>query len=213
MFIDTLDPSFRWDDIVRVSGICRANFDSAWDNFCITHHILIFLVTFPLFSDTICMTLPVVTFNQIYKKYVDDIMRFSYWLSGDRHTAKDLTSETFVRLWTSPSTIEVATVKMYLITIVRNLYLQRLQKTKKETTLEYELHDKKERIDSLVEHKSELNYVMKEIQALPEIDRTALLLFAVEGYSYQQIADYLKLSLANVKVKISRTRNILQEKR
>ena len=157
------------------------------------------------------MTLPKRTFHQVYIKHIDDILRFAYWLSGNQEDAKDLTSEAFVRLWTTPTVIDVQTVKMYLITIVRNLYLQKKQKDKSNSSLEFEYHDPKETIDKIVENKSELTQVMQHLQSLPEIDRTALLLYANEEYSYQEIADYLKLSLSNVKIKISRTRKILQD--
>ncbi len=157
------------------------------------------------------MTLPIITFHQVYKKYVDDILRFSFWLSGDKDEAKDLTSEAFVRLWTTPSEIEVDTVKKYLITIVRNLYLQQLSKSKGKSILPNSLIDNRQSIDKVVENKSELSRVLQQLQAFPEIDRTALLLYANENYSYQEIADYLNLSLSNVKIKISRTRKILHE--
>ncbi len=157
------------------------------------------------------MTLPIITFHKVYKKYVEDITRFSYWLSGDRDDAKDLTSEAFIRLWTTPSKIEVETVKMYLITIVRNLYLQQLQKEKRKSDLRENLQDPRERIDKVIEDESELAQVMIRLQSLSEIDRTALLLLANEGFTYQQIADYLKISVANVKVKISRSRKLLRE--
>ncbi len=155
------------------------------------------------------MTFTIITFHQIYKRYVDDILRFSYWLSGNKDDAKDLTSEAFVRLWTTSSKIDVTTVKMYLVTIVRNLYIQQLQKKKIHTELKNNLCDPKERIDTIIESKSELSQVMFHLQSLPEIDRTALLLYANEGFTYQQIADYLKISLANVKIKILRTRKLL----
>ncbi len=157
------------------------------------------------------MTLPIITFHQIYKKYSDDIMRFAYWLTGNKDDAKDLTSDAFIRLWTTSSNIEVKTVKMYLITIVRNLYLQKVQKDKKKTVLRDDMHDRKESIEKIVENKSDLSHVMTHLQSLPEINRTALLLYAHDEMSYQQIAEFLKISLTNVKITISRTRKILIE--
>jgi RNA polymerase sigma-70 factor, ECF subfamily len=157
------------------------------------------------------MTLPIITFHKIYKKYVEDIMRFSFWLCGNEDDAKDLTSEAFIRLWTTPSKIEVQTVKMYLMTIVRNLYLQQQQREKRKEELHENIMDSRESIDKIVQDKSELSQVMDHLQSLSEVDRTALLLLVNEGFTYQQIADYLKISLANVKVKISRSRKLLRK--
>jgi RNA polymerase sigma-70 factor (ECF subfamily) len=41
---------------------------------------------------------------------------------------------------------------------------------------------------------------------LPEIDRAALLMRAQDGMPYEQIAEILKLSTANAKVKVHRAR-------
>jgi DNA-directed RNA polymerase specialized sigma24 family protein len=41
---------------------------------------------------------------------------------------------------------------------------------------------------------------------MSEVDRTVLLLRVQEGWSYQEIADAMQLSLPAVKVKIHRTR-------
>ncbi len=46
----------------------------------------------------------------LYKKYAPDVFRFALYLSGDRSQAEDITSETFVRVWTSAGKIELATV-------------------------------------------------------------------------------------------------------
>src|SRR5678816_4413588 len=67
-------------------------------------------------------------FNTLYRKYAPDVHRFALYLSGNRAEAEDITAETFVRVWASPGRIEIATVKGYLFTIARNLFLQGLRK-------------------------------------------------------------------------------------
>lgn len=64
-----------------------------------------------------------VSFHQLYNQYAKDVYRFSFWLTGDADEAKDVTSETFVRVWTSTREIRVESVKAYLFTIARNLFL------------------------------------------------------------------------------------------
>ena len=63
----------------------------------------------------------------LYKRYAPDVNRFALYLSGDRALAEDLTSETFVRLLLAKDRVELATVKGYLFTITRNLFLQGLR--------------------------------------------------------------------------------------
>ena len=62
--------------------------------------------------------------KNLYERYAEDVYRFSFWMSGDAELAKDVTSESFVRLWTSDSEIRHETVKAYLFTIARNLILR-----------------------------------------------------------------------------------------
>jgi RNA polymerase sigma-70 factor (ECF subfamily) len=56
------------------------------------------------------------------------------------------------------------------------------------------------------EGRIELARVLAELQQLPEVDRTVLLLRVQEELSYQEIADAVQLSLPAVKVKIHRAR-------
>lgn len=58
------------------------------------------------------------------------------YLSGNRAEGEDLTSETFVRASTSPEAIRTETVKGYLFTIARNLYLQGVRKSKRHVELD-----------------------------------------------------------------------------
>jgi len=80
-------------------------------------------------------------FSALYKKYAPDVFRFALYLSGSRADAEDITSETFVRVWTSPAPVEAATVKSYLFTIARNLFLQELRKRRPQTELDEGLLD------------------------------------------------------------------------
>src|SRR6266566_6696374 len=62
-------------------------------------------------------------FHELYEKYSRDVYRFALYLSGDPALADDVTSETFIRVWSSPEPVRLATVKAYLLTIARNLWL------------------------------------------------------------------------------------------
>jgi RNA polymerase sigma-70 factor (ECF subfamily) len=48
--------------------------------------------------------------------------------------------------------------------------------------------------------------VLRELQKLPEASRSALLMYAVDGMAYEEIARVLGISLAALKVKIHRAR-------
>lgn len=145
-------------------------------------------------------------FSSLYKKYAPDVYRFALYLSGDHGEAEDITSETFVRAWTSPEPIEMATVKGYLFTIARNLFLQGLRKTSRHVGLDDDLRDPHAGPHAQAEQKERLQSVLKELQKLPEASRSALLMYAMDEMPYEEIARVLGISLAAVKVKIHRAR-------
>src|SRR5580765_1119334 len=89
-----------------------------------SHSIEPHKVTSPPFGDTYRGTRDgpvggcgVTSFGELYARYAQDVYRFALYLSGDRHEAEDITSETFVRAWTATVPIRTETVKGYLLTI------------------------------------------------------------------------------------------------
>jgi RNA polymerase sigma-70 factor, ECF subfamily len=142
----------------------------------------------------------------LYKRYAPDVNRFALYLSGDRALAEDLTSETFVRLLLAKDRVELATVKGYLFTITRNLFLQGLRGEARRCELPSDVRDSAPRPDEAAQGRAELRAVLAALQELPEMDRAALLMRAQEGLAYEEIAAALGLSLAAVKVKIHRAR-------
>jgi RNA polymerase sigma-70 factor (ECF subfamily) len=145
----------------------------------------------------------------LYQQYASDVFRFALHLSRDRHQAEDLTSETFVRAWTAPEPIRSATVKGYLFTITRNLWLQGLRRSRRHVDVEGSLPDPAPGPAELAEAASQLERWLARLEQVPEVNRTALWLRAVEGLSYEEIAQALGVSVAAVKVKIHRARREL----
>jgi RNA polymerase sigma-70 factor (ECF subfamily) len=66
----------------------------------------------------------VIEFETPYERHAGAVFRFALSRSGDRALAEDITSETFVRLWTARARVDIQTVAGYLLTIARHLYLQ-----------------------------------------------------------------------------------------
>jgi RNA polymerase sigma-70 factor (ECF subfamily) len=163
-------------------------------------------VTFPLFVHTMSMNADPLTFHELYQRYSGDVYRFACWLSGNPDDADDLTAETFARVWTSDSEIRQESVKAYLLTIVRNLYLQGERRRKRHVPFDDYLGDPAKPHDEQLQIRSELESTMKAMQQLPEIDRTVLLMFAQEEMSYDEIASATGLTVSAAKVKVFRAR-------
>jgi RNA polymerase sigma-70 factor (ECF subfamily) len=148
-------------------------------------------------------------FSTLYKQYAPDVHRYALYLSGQRTDAEDITAETFARVWASTQPIEMATVKGYLFTIARHLFLHGVRKSSRHDELDADLHDPGAGPAVLAEQAAKLQSVLIELQKLPEASRSALLMHAVDGMAYDEIARVLGVSLAAVKVKIHRARLFL----
>lgn len=144
--------------------------------------------------------------EEIYRRYSRDVYRYAYWISGDATEAEDLTSESFVRAWAGAEDLRAATVKAYLFTIAHNLFLQRRRRADRQVELDPELPDPAPGPDRLVEQRGEVRALLKAMQALPVVDRAALLMRAEHSLPYEEIARSLGLSLSAVKVKVHRAR-------
>ena len=145
-------------------------------------------------------------FHELYESYSRDVYRFALYLSGDPALADDVTSETFIRVWSSPEPVRLATVKAYLLTIARNLWLMERRRCLRRQGLDETIPDSGQSPLRRVEVKDELDKVLRALQEFPEVDRAALLMRADEGLPYEEIAVALGLPVATVKVKVHRAR-------
>jgi RNA polymerase sigma-70 factor (ECF subfamily) len=148
-------------------------------------------------------------FQELYDSYSKDIYRFALWLSGDTAKAEDLTSETFIRAWTRREVIRTETLKAYLISIARNLYLMQLRKESRLAELEDIHSDPSPGPDRITESRHELSRIEQILQTMRECDRTAFVLRVKHELPYTDIARILGLSLTSAKVKVHRVRRKL----
>jgi RNA polymerase sigma factor (sigma-70 family) len=149
------------------------------------------------------------TFEDLYESYSADVYRFSFWLAGNNSEAEDITSETFIRAWVGRHPIRTETLKAYLFTIARNVYLEQLRKRKREVALDEAHSNPVPGPDKLVESRFEIEQVKRVLLTLPEIDRAAFVLRVQHELPYAEIARVLKISLITAKVKVHRVRKKL----
>jgi RNA polymerase sigma-70 factor (ECF subfamily) len=151
--------------------------------------------------------------GSLYRTHAADVFRFALHLCGSRAEAEDLTSETFVRAWTSPEAIRATTVKGYLFTIARNLYLQGRRRARRHVELGEDVRDPGPDPTARAEHASEVEAVLADLGSLGEVDRAALLMKAVEGMPYEDVARALGITVGAAKVKVHRARRELLRRR
>lgn len=145
-------------------------------------------------------------FHELYNKYAKDVYRFVYWLSGNNQDAEDITSETFMRAWINKNSLKIVTVKAYLMTIARNLYLQKVRNRNEFEEVDENIQDNRPGPDRITESKMDLQRTLKAMQKLPEIVRTILIMHTQEDMTYSEISNSTGKSVPAIKVIVFRAR-------
>jgi RNA polymerase sigma-70 factor, ECF subfamily len=147
-----------------------------------------------------------INFHDLYQRYAPDVYRFAFYLSGNAADAEDITADTFVRAWTATDELKLPTVKAYLFTIARNLYLQGRKRRQRHTVIDEALPAQTPDPAELAQTRTELDRVTQALSTLPELDRVVLLMRAQDGLSYEEIAAASGLTVGAAKVKVHRAR-------
>src|SRR5262249_10664301 len=110
-----------------------------------------------------------IPFHELYERYSRDVYRFALYLSGDPALADVATSETFIRVWSSPEPVRLATVKAYLLTIARNLCLMERRRSLRRQDLDETIPAGGQNAQRQVEVMDELDRVLRALQEFPEL--------------------------------------------
>jgi RNA polymerase sigma-70 factor (ECF subfamily) len=151
--------------------------------------------------------------ESLYKLYAADVRRFALFLSGDPVMADEITSDTFVRAWLARERIRQPTVKSYLFAIARNVYRDMQRREARHSELDEYISDKRISAQTQMEQGAEVRAVLTALQQLPEMDRTVLLMRALDEMPYEEIAETLGIPAVTAKVKVYRARLKLMQTR
>lgn len=150
-------------------------------------------------------------FDTLYREYAPRVHRFVIGLSGDAALADDVTAETFVRVWATRDRVRHETVRAFLFTIARNLWLQGIRSKWRHRELGAEDADPSPGPDVQAADRIDLNRAFKVLAALDPADRAAILMRAQEEMSYEEIAQSLAITVSAAKVRVHRARKRLKE--
>lgn len=149
------------------------------------------------------------TFEQLYETYFPDVFRFALWLTRDRSEAEDVASETFVRAWARREKLRTETLKGYLLTIARSVFLKHRHRSGNHDELSGELPDTNPDPQRQATARINLDRVKDALARLSETDGMALVLRTEHGLPYAEIARVLEISEGAARVRIHRARRRL----
>lgn len=130
-------------------------------------------------------------FEQVYRKYFNDVFLYISRLSGDLHIAEEITSETFLKALTSINKFRgECDVRVWLFQIAKNTYYTYLKKNKITVPLDdvipY-LDDPNSNIDELIFNKADALRINKILHTIPEPYREVFMWRIFADLSFKQI--------------------------
>ncbi len=151
-------------------------------------------------------------FRQWVADYQDQAWSLARYLLKDAAEAEDVCQEAFVKLWNNQDSINPDKIKPWLMKVTRNGCLDRLRRRKPSEELgEWHAADASQGPQHGAEHHELGQWLQRSIDRLGEPYRSLVVLRDVQQNSYEEVADTLELSLAQVKVYLHRARKQLRE--
>lgn len=149
-------------------------------------------------------------FETIYKAYWQKVFRLCMGYVNDTASAKDLSQETFIKIWKQlPKFRNESSIGTWIFRIATNTCLRQIQKENKMPKSELPLEIKEEAIEICIE--KDLQFLYQCISELQEIDRIIISL-ELEDINQKEIAEIVGLSEGNIRVKIHRIKEKLTKK-
>ncbi len=154
--------------------------------------------------------------------HMDALYNFALKMTNDTDEADDLVQETFLRAFRFFDKFEKGTnSKAWLFSIMKNTFINEYRKTAREPNKvdyddiqnfyenikAYEVksqHVQEDAFSSLLDDE-----VSEAIAKLPEDFRTVIILSDIEGFSYDEIADFIDSPVGTVRSRLHRARKML----
>ena len=154
-------------------------------------------------------------FEQLYRSHCDRIYALCWRMcGGDRALAEDMVQEAFVRAWNKLDLFRgdskfgtwLHRLTVNVVLSDRRIRVKRLQR-------ERELVDDVER--TLVGDRDVFAGLRNDLEAaiagLPERARTVLVLYDIEGYQHNEIAEMTGMAVGSSKAQLHRARKLVRE--
>ena len=152
-------------------------------------------------------------FSILVDRHLDSIYQFAHRHTRDAHTAEDVAQETFLRVWTKAATWRPGRVRVttWLHKIAHNLCIDLHRRQRPQAELDEQLVDDGQTAPEDVSENERLAAALDNaLRALPERQRTALMLCQRQNMSNPQAAQVLGISVDAVESLLARARRTLR---
>ncbi len=155
----------------------------------------------------------------------DSLFSFAYQITGDSDDSNDLVQETLLKAFRFFDSFEIGTnAKAWLFQILKNTFINQYRKSSKEPSkVDYDdvqnfyetikaeevrtKHTVGDAFSSVLEDE-----LLVALNDLPDDFRTIIILADIEGYSYEEISEFIDRPIGTVRSRLHRARKILYSK-
>ena len=163
------------------------------------------------------------SFDVLVNRYKNRLINFVFRFVKDYDVSEDIVQETFLRVFRKRRDYKaIANFSTWIFTIAGNLAKSELRRRKRWKFLSIDSFNDNGNTFELPDHGMEPDrvtavrlldeYVQKAIDSLQPKYKEALILRDIEGMSYKQIAEIMRIPVGTVKSRVNRARLKLQKK-
>lgn len=164
-------------------------------------------------------------FAEIVELFKDKVYQLCYRMVGNAHDAEDIAQEAFIRAYVNINSYDInRKFSTWLYRIATNLSIDRLRKRKPDYFLDAEIEGTEGltmysqissdelQPDEMVESLEFQEWIQQEINELPVMYRSVIVLKYIEELSLKEIGEILDLPIGTVKTRIHRGREALRKR-
>ena len=169
----------------------------------------------PSLTECTALSDPVINWEAVLQDQASRGKLFCYRMLGDTHQAEDIYQEACVRLYEGRERFEgQSKPSTYLYRILSNLCLNELRRRQRANQLQARIERaaalRTEDRETRDEHLEDSARMTNALNALPDVQRTALVLKVCEGQSYEEIASVLEIRASHAAVLVYRAKKALR---
>jgi len=156
-------------------------------------------------------------FHKLYEMHHRQIYALCWRMLADKDSAEDVCQEVFVVLWQKINNFRgESKFSTWLHSVASNVVLGHLRKQKNWLQRVFSIEDQvkhslPEEAAVPLDDSSGLEELDKHIAKLPERARLVFVLFAVEGYRHEEIANMLNMAVGSSKSQYHRAKALLKK--
>jgi len=165
-------------------------------------------------------------FDQLFRRYTRQVYNYAFRMIPNYDDANDIAQEAFVRAFNSIRSFRGdSNFSTWLFRIVYNVSLDEIKRRKgryllsldeqlelEEDSLTRQVESESPSPDELVEKQERDRILQEAIETLPEYQKAMIVLYHMQGFSYEEIAEIVGLPIGTVKSRLNRARESLKEK-